>query len=523
MQIIQTFKNKLTKLFQRSTLSLVSKSSKYDAWIKTHETPINIKYIHENPFPYTPKISIIMPVWNTGERWLHFAIQSVINQSYDNWELCIADGHSTNPNIKKILQKYSKTDKRIKTIFLKENAGIAGNTNEALKLAEGTFVCFLDHDDELPSICLYEIIKLLNFDKKYDIIYSDNDKIDEYGRRTDPFFKFDFSLPALLSTNYPFHLFVCRKSLIDCVGGLRCGFEGAQDFDLILRVVERTNPQNIAHIDKILYHWRMIHESSAHSSSAKPYAYTAGKLALQEYLVRNNIIGTVDELEPGSYRVKKESPQDKNISIIITNASEKNETFTQKLNSLLQITTYPISKLFVPKKYKDELIYPFVQVFNKNPFVYLKDICETENFDYLIIINDMGNFDESFMANPEWIQSLIEHYSHFNVGIVGTGSLVFSNIICNIERPCGPVFCVKRNLITDFLNQQTNNLDFDELQIQISEFSERAGCSNLYTPFSLGNLPNYNRISQYYSNFKSRKYFTKNMEFYLHSYLIYNP
>ena len=424
----------------------MGKSSKYDTWVKTHETPLNKKYVRQNPFTYNPKISIIMPVWNTDELWLHLAIQSVLNQYYDNWELCISDGNSTNPNIKKILQRYSMKDKRIKTVFLNENEGIAGNTNAALSLAERYILsCFLDHDDELPQICLHEIVKLLNVDKNYDIIYSDNDKIDEYGRRSDPFFKFDFSLPALLSTNYPFHLFLCRKSLVDAVGGLRYGYEGSEDYDLILRVVEKTHPENIAHIGKILYHWRMIHGSSAHSSSAKPYAYTAGKLALEDYLVRNNITGLVDELEPGSYRVKKENLHDQNIIIMIMNAVQRNEPFIQKFNSLLQKTTYPISKLVFPEIYKDDLIYPFNQTFNKNLFVYLKEISETENFDYLIIINDQGNFAENFTANPEWIQSLIEHYCYFDVGIVGTGSLVFSNIICNVERPCGPIFCVKKS------------------------------------------------------------------------------
>ena len=142
MQNIRLFSYKLTKKILRSRQFLLGKSSKYDTWVKTHETPLNKKYVRQNPFTYNPKISIIIPVWNTDELWLHLAIQSVLNQYYDNWELCISDGNSTNPNIKKILQRYSMKDKRIKTVFLNENEGIAGNTNAALSLAE-RYICLL--------------------------------------------------------------------------------------------------------------------------------------------------------------------------------------------------------------------------------------------------------------------------------------------------------------------------------------------------------------------------------------------
>jgi len=508
---------KLAIFFKKSPISLETNTKKYMKWIKSHEVQKKGN-LHEKLL-FAPKISIIMPVWNTHERWLHLAIQSVLKQYYNNWELCIADGNSTNPNIKKILDNYANKDKRIKTVFLNENHGIAGNTNEALKLAGGSFVCFLDHDDELSSNSLYDIVKLLNLNPDFDIIYSDNDKIDESGSRKDPFFKFDFSLPALLSTNYPFHLFLCRRSLIESVAGLRYGFEGSQDYDLILRVVEKTNPEKIAHIDKILYHWRTVQESSAHSSSAKPYAYVAGKLALQEYLVRNNITGQVYELAPGSYRVKKEIPDYQDILIMVMTTNQKNETFIHQFNLILQKTTYPVKKIFIPGIYKNELNLSNVEIFRKNSSEYIKDICRKEIFDYMIFVSDECKFEEKFQINPEWIDALIEHFFYFNVGVVGTGSLVFSNIICNVERPCGPVFCVKRDQVIAFLEGEapSSPKDYDDLQIKLSDFSKTIHVENIYTPFSVGNIPQYGKISQYYSNFKSRKYFTKNMEFYLPS------
>jgi glycosyltransferase involved in cell wall biosynthesis len=510
---------KCKKFFKKSPLSIETSSQKYERWIKAHEIQKNLTGDIQKKFHYNPAISIVMPVWNTHERWLHLAIQSVLNQSYTNWELCIADGKSTNPNIKKILDNYAEKDKRIKTVFLNENRGIAGNTNEALKLAGGSYICFLDHDDELSSNCLYEIVKLLNLNPDFDIIYSDNDKIDESGSRKDPFFKFDFSLPALLSTNYPFHLFLCRRSLIESVGGLRYGFEGSQDYDLILRVVEKTHPQKIAHIDKILYHWRTVRESSAHSSTAKPYAYFAGKLALEEYLVRNNIAGQVYELAPGSYQVKKEIPKYQDVLILVMTPNQKNEAFIHQFNSILEKTTYPVKKIFIPEIYENELTVSNIQTFRNNSSEYVKEICKTEIFNFLIFVSDEFKMEENFEINPEWIDALIEHFFYFNVGVVGTGSLVFSNIICNVERPCGPVFCTKRDQINAFLSHEHPSYpkDYDDFQIKLSDFSKTIPVENLYTPFSVGNIPQYGRISQYYSNFQSRKYFTQNMEFYLPS------
>ncbi|WP_052418629.1 glycosyltransferase family 2 protein [Methanolacinia paynteri] len=502
------------KLLKKIKLLFFHNLSKYDLWIKENEKN-NKKNAEMDIFEFKPLISIIMPVWNTDEHLLDLAIKSVINQSYENWQLCIADGNSSNKNLKKIIQLYSSRDNRIKSLFLDDNKGISGNTNKALNLADGIFVCFLDHDDELSSNCLYEVVKKINENNEYDIIYSDNDKIDKYGERSDPFFKFDFSLPALLSTNYPFHLFVCRKSLIDSVGGLRSEFDGAQDYDLILRVVERTTPEKIAHIDKVLYHWRIIPESSAHSTSAKPYAYNAGKLALQGYLNRNNIPGSVFELEPGSYLVKKEMLSNPLVIILVVANKHRNSKFIQKFNLILKESTFHNTKLFIPEIYQKEIVFSDFQTFDKNPIEQLREISKFEKYDYLIIVNDNCNFDDNFKLNPDWIQSLIEHYYYFNVGIVGTGSLVFSNIICNVERPCGPIFCVNKEIMDIFLDQKNIIHDYDELQINLSDLSEEMCYTNLYTPFSIGNIPQYNSISQYYLGLRCRKFFTNNMEYYL--------
>jgi glycosyltransferase involved in cell wall biosynthesis/2-polyprenyl-3-methyl-5-hydroxy-6-metoxy-1,4-benzoquinol methylase len=508
------------QVFHSSFKGYLHKNKKlnhYQLWIEKNETGQEDirqfkKELHN--FSYHPKISIVLPVWNTDEIWLRLAIESVISQIYNNWELCIVDGGSTKSHIQRVLNEYARRDSRINVKFLPENKGIAGNSNESLSLATGDFIGFLDHDDELSPYCFYEMVKLLNFKKNIDVIYTDNDKIDESGQRKDPFFKFDFSLPALLSTNYPFHFFLCRRSMVDAVGGLRYGFEGSQDYDLILRVIEKTKTENIGHIDQILYHWRTVRESTAQTSLAKPYAYEAGKVAIQDYLIRNHIHGSVNELAPGSYRVRKEIRGNPIVMIVVISGNKDSKKFIENINLLLQKTTYPISKIFISKK-NDGLCFPDIQISEKNPLDILEEIVQKEKFDYMVFIDDTEDFNENFQKNPEWIEALIEHFPYFEAGVVGTGSLVFSNIICNVERPCGSIFCIKKEYMMAFFEHLRTVGDFDELQIMLSDFSEKMNVGNLYTPFSVGNIPNYRKISQYYSNFRSRKFFTKNMEFYL--------
>ena len=210
------------------------------------------------------------------------------------------------PYIKKVLEEYANQDSRIKVKFLKENKGIAGNSNEALSLATGEFVGFPDHDDELSPNALYEVINLLNRNRDLDFIYTDEDKITVKGKHTFPHFKPDWAPDTLYSYNYITHFSVIRKNLIDTVGGFREGYDGSQDYDLFLRVTEITS--KIVHIPKVLYHWRMIPQSAASSSSAKPYAHIAAKKAIKDSLNRIKIDAEVlDGPSAGFYRVKYKS------------------------------------------------------------------------------------------------------------------------------------------------------------------------------------------------------------------------
>lgn len=286
----------------RTTLS----NSKYQKWIKVHSPgneEIREQKKSQQLFDYRPLISFIVPVYNVDEKWLRLCIESVIAQTYDNWELCIADDKSTEVHVKKVLDEYSLKDNRIKIVYREKNGHISAASNSALEIARGEFIALLDNDDEITPNALYEIIAILNTNHYIDLVYSDEDKMELNGRRVDPFFKPGWDYDLLLSMNYITHLGVYRKSIIDTIGGFREGFEGSQDYDILLRFIEKTSDEKIVHIPKILYHWRKIPGSTAERPDAKGYAYEVGRRALQEHLKRVGRGGVVKVVSPGIYRI----------------------------------------------------------------------------------------------------------------------------------------------------------------------------------------------------------------------------
>jgi GT2 family glycosyltransferase len=259
-----------------------------------------------------------MPVYDTPLDLLNLAILSVQSQYYENWELCICDDASPNPNITARLESWRKQDPRIKITYSSKNEGISAASNRALELASGEFIGLLDHDDELTPDALYEVVNLLQKQPDADMIYSDEDKLDPGGRRVSPHFKPEWSPELMLALMYTCHFSVYRRSILEEIGGFRIGFEGAQDYDLVLRLSEKTD--RICHIAKILYHWRMAPNSVAGSGTAKPYAYEAAQKALTEHLVRRRIPG---EIVPGEwrgyYRVRFNLEGADKVSIVIPN------------------------------------------------------------------------------------------------------------------------------------------------------------------------------------------------------------
>lgn len=280
--------------------------SLYNWWLEKNK--LSLEKIEEikaeiKSFPYQPKISVVMPVYNIDRIWLEKAIQSVINQIYQNWELCIVDDGSIKEYIPKILTDYSNKDRRIKFRLLDENQGISLASNQGLSLTTGEYITFLDHDDELSQDSLYEIVKFLNTHREADIIYTNEDKITIEGKRIQPIFKLDWSAKLLLRYNYLCHLTVIRRELIEKVGGFRQGFEESQDYDLLLRITELT--VQIFHLPKILYHWRMISGSAALIVDAKKQAFERSKTALREAMKRRGYQAVVkDAILPGKFKVK---------------------------------------------------------------------------------------------------------------------------------------------------------------------------------------------------------------------------
>lgn len=288
-KIINSLKQDGIKGFARKVKNHFCNEEKkeYYAWIKKN-TPSKkeLKEQRKHEFINKPKISIVIPLYNTPKKYLLELIKSVQDQTYSNWELCLADG-STKPleYLKKIVDK----DKRMKYKILEENKGISGNTNEALKLATGDYIALLDHDDLIPVNSLYEIVKAINENPEAEYIYTDEDKFTDIKKKTryEPNFKPDYAFDTFTSYNYICHFSIFKKELMDKLKGFNEQFDGSQDYDLILRAVE--NAKQVVHIPKILYHWRVHPRSTAGNAEAKPYCFEAGKNAVQEHLKRKGL------------------------------------------------------------------------------------------------------------------------------------------------------------------------------------------------------------------------------------------
>lgn len=254
----------------------------YSKWIAENEE-LTSKY-SEVSMKYNPIISIVLPVYNVNREHLIECIESVIQQTYPHWELCIADDCSTLPHVKEVLEEFKSKDERIKIVYRNKNGHISACSNSAIKLAEGEFIALLDNDDTLSPIALFEIVSEINKFPSVDILYSDEDKIFRKNR-IQPFFKKNWNPKLLFSLNYFCHLVVYRSSVIDRIGGFRVGYEGVQDWDLAIRAVKVASL--IRHIPKVLYHWRISPTSTAGGESRKPYIKKQRRKMLSEYRIIN--------------------------------------------------------------------------------------------------------------------------------------------------------------------------------------------------------------------------------------------
>lgn len=290
-------------------------------------------------FSHSPLISIVMPTYNPKRIWLDAAIESVRRQIYPHWELCIADDASTHSEVRLLLQEHALKDPRIKIIYRPENGHISAASNSALTLATGEWVALMDHDDELAEHALLWVVDAINEHPDARLMYSDEDKIDIEGRRSSPYFKSDWNIDLFYSQNMFSHLGVFQTELLREIGGFRLAFEGSQDYDLVLRCLERITPSEIHHISRVLYHWRVHSESTAHSADVKPYAQLAGERALNEHFQRMGIHGKAVYIGHG-YQVKYDLPESLPMVSLIIPTRNGVELLRQCINSILLHTTY---------------------------------------------------------------------------------------------------------------------------------------------------------------------------------------
>jgi glycosyltransferase involved in cell wall biosynthesis len=396
-----------------------------------------------------------MPTYNPKKEWLIAAIESVRNQNYRNWELCVADDASSEEAGKHILSEYARKDSRIKVVFRETNGHISEASNSALAMATGDWVALMDHDDLLAPDALAQVAACIEENPEARLIYSDEDKINVSGERHDPHFKPDWNQDLFYSYNMVSHLGVYHKPMLEEIGGFRKGYEGAQDYDLTLRFIEKIQVDQIKHIPKVLYHWRVHPESTAGGVDVKPYAVDAGQHALQDHFDRIGIDAQVDLESSGYYRVHYPLPEDKPlVSIIIPTHNGKN-ILKKCINSILNTTDYNNYQILVIDNRSTD----------KEALKYLKSLGVSEKIQ---VIRDDRPFNYSALNNTaidsakgslicflnndieviteDWLTEMVSHAVRPEIGAVGAkllypdGRIQHAGIITGMGGVAGHAF-----------------------------------------------------------------------------------
>ena len=406
----------------------------YRAYIPTEET---LETQRKQKFDYSPLISIAVPAYQTPVEFLRQMIESLIVQTYSNWELCIVNASPDNEEMQKVLAEYSAGDSRVRFCNLKENLGIAENTNRAFAMAKGEFVGLLDHDDLLAPNALYEIVKILQDHPQADALYTDEDKVTtELDEHFQPHLKPDFNLDLLRSNNYICHFFVVRKSIVEKTGGFRKEFDGAQDYDFIFRCTE--NAGEVLHVPEILYHWRTHKASTADNPASKMYAFEAGKRAIEAHLERTGTKGEVSHTQDlGFYRVKYPVQGKPLVSVIIPNKDEK-ETLQTCLEMLEKNTGYQnFEIIIVENNSTTDEIFRYYKELSGNRKIHLLrwgkefNYSAINNFavahakgEYLLFLNN-----DVKSINPDWLEEMLGVCQRPEVGGVGAKLIYPDNTI----------------------------------------------------------------------------------------------
>lgn len=378
-------------------------------------------------FAVRPLISVVMPTYNPNPAWLVEVIESVRQQIYPHWELCIADDCSSDAAIRPILERYQREDSRIKVVFREQNGHISAASNSAIAIASGDWIALLDHDDLLSEQALFWVAEAINQVPDVRLIYSDEDKIDADGQRFGAYFKTDWNRPLFYSHNMISHLGVYHAELLREIGGFQVGMEGSQDYDLALRCIERIEDRQIHHIARVLYHWRVHGDSTAMSGDAKPYAQLAGERALKAHFARRGVDAGV-QLVQGGYRVRYALPAQPPLVSLIIPTRNGLDLLRTCVQSILALTTYPRYEILIVDNGSDDLAtLDWLAGVQRDQRV--RVLRDDRPFNYSALNNGAARHargevlgllnNDLEVITPDWLDEMVSHALQPGTGAVG--------------------------------------------------------------------------------------------------------
>ena len=416
-------------------IQILSISTSYDKWIELYDT-LSVEDMVEikeeiNNFSFNPLISIVMPTYNTNPKFLRQALDSIKDQIYENWELCIADDASTNKEVKQLLNEYKINDKRIKIIFRDKNGHISQASNSALEIVTGEYVALMDHDDLLPKHALYMVALEINRKKgNLDLIYTDEDKIDGDNKRYDPYFKMDWNSTLINSQNFVAHLGVYRTAILKKIGGFREGFEGSQDYDLLLRFLRETKEENIAHIPFILYHWRIFSGNHTFSTDNQNTSDNSAYKALNDHfeVLKEKVEILPIQNFPGCWRIKREKEKILPMVTLIIPTRDRVEILKNCINGILNETEYEnLEIIIVDNNSKEEKTLEYFKEISENKKVRILKVAGEFNYSRLnnFAVKEANGEYLAFLNNDleiidkNWLKEMIYSALQEKVGAVG--------------------------------------------------------------------------------------------------------
>ncbi|WP_349674801.1 glycosyltransferase [Lacrimispora sp.] len=424
----------------RHKLQGIDSDYDYPEWVSlTKTTEEELAQQKETVFDYMPRLSVVIPAYKTPERFLSAMLDSLLAQTYTNWEVCVADGSPKGEGVERVLKRYAIKDERFRYVILGENKGISGNTNAAIEMATGDFIVLADHDDTLAPDALFECVKAINQDPEIDVVYTDEDKLDiDGGELFEPHFKPDFNPDLLTSVNYICHLFVVNHELLLEVGLFKEEFDGAQDYDFILRCTEKA--RKICHIPKALYHWRCHQDSTASNPESKLYAFEAGARAVKAHYDRLGIpVKSVEKgIDYGIYHTTFEITGDPLVSVIIPN-KDHSADLDLCMRSLIEKSTYKnLEFIVVENNSADPATFAYYEKIQKE-FEFVHVVTWEREFNYSAINNFGVTFakgeyllflnNDTELINPESIEEMLGYCQREDVGITGVRLLYSDDTI----------------------------------------------------------------------------------------------